>query len=306
VAGGTIDQILAKKSATDYDTKWITPSAGGGGSAEVYEQPGEPATAGLGAVWIDTDATPSVGSSRVPVYRSNAKPTAAAAGAGAAIYLFDGITTVNLNYASDGDTNGLIYYLGTRDGAFVSPVPQTNGAIDLVGTYMRLLATSLEPGYQTYRAVDRAANSAWASSSSSNPSLAIELYSGRSLKPNRVAIRHRSDAVNNGLLHFAVEGSIDGVSWTLLRQVDDTVGPAQNEWRSWTLTSSVSYRFLRTRMTGVDASGQNYMVIGEIEWYGQLTEGGLVENRYQISDGTKWYSVATAVELPDGTVNAWP
>jgi hypothetical protein len=30
-AGGTSNQVLAKNSATDYDTKWVTPSSGGGG-----------------------------------------------------------------------------------------------------------------------------------------------------------------------------------------------------------------------------------------------------------------------------------
>lgn len=31
-AGGTTGQVLAKASGTDYDTEWITPSAGGGGT----------------------------------------------------------------------------------------------------------------------------------------------------------------------------------------------------------------------------------------------------------------------------------
>ncbi len=33
--GGSKKQVLTKKSGTDYDTEWVTPSGGGGGSAEL-------------------------------------------------------------------------------------------------------------------------------------------------------------------------------------------------------------------------------------------------------------------------------
>ena len=33
-SGGTAGQVLAKASASDYDVKWVTPSAGGGGDGE--------------------------------------------------------------------------------------------------------------------------------------------------------------------------------------------------------------------------------------------------------------------------------
>ena len=35
-AGGTTGQVLAKKSGTDYDTEWQTPSGGGGGETETW------------------------------------------------------------------------------------------------------------------------------------------------------------------------------------------------------------------------------------------------------------------------------
>lgn len=44
--GGILDQILAKASATDFDTKWVTPAVGGGGTT-ILDGSGSPA-AGLG------------------------------------------------------------------------------------------------------------------------------------------------------------------------------------------------------------------------------------------------------------------
>jgi hypothetical protein len=42
IAGGTTGQVLTKKTATDYDTQWSTPSAGGSGPARVTSLPASP------------------------------------------------------------------------------------------------------------------------------------------------------------------------------------------------------------------------------------------------------------------------
>jgi hypothetical protein len=55
-AGGTTGQVLAKINATDFNTQWVTPSGGGGGSQEVYVQQARPSAAGPWQWWV-TDAT---------------------------------------------------------------------------------------------------------------------------------------------------------------------------------------------------------------------------------------------------------
>lgn len=51
-SGGNTDQILAKKSATNYDMQWIAASSGG---STAYAQTDPPASPAIGALWIDTD-----------------------------------------------------------------------------------------------------------------------------------------------------------------------------------------------------------------------------------------------------------
>ena len=56
-AGGTTGQVLAKNSATNYDTGWIDPPAGGGGGEgadEVHIGPAEPVDPAI-ELWVDSD-----------------------------------------------------------------------------------------------------------------------------------------------------------------------------------------------------------------------------------------------------------
>jgi hypothetical protein len=52
--GGTANQVLAKKTATDYDTQWVT-GGGGGGVTEVVVSPDQPASRTTELLWMDTD-----------------------------------------------------------------------------------------------------------------------------------------------------------------------------------------------------------------------------------------------------------
>ena len=39
-AGGTTGQVLAKNSAANYDTGWVTPTSGGGGGSQLFTAAG--------------------------------------------------------------------------------------------------------------------------------------------------------------------------------------------------------------------------------------------------------------------------
>lgn len=54
--GGTLDQILAKASATDFDTKWITAASGGGGSNKDMI-PASVTVTGAGSAIVAADGT---------------------------------------------------------------------------------------------------------------------------------------------------------------------------------------------------------------------------------------------------------
>lgn len=53
--GGTTGQVLSKINSTDYNTEWVTPSAGGGVGVNTYIQSTAPTVgAGIPYLWIDT------------------------------------------------------------------------------------------------------------------------------------------------------------------------------------------------------------------------------------------------------------
>lgn len=54
--GGTLDQILAKASAVDFDTKWVTASSGGGGSNKDMV-PASVDVTGAGSATVAADGT---------------------------------------------------------------------------------------------------------------------------------------------------------------------------------------------------------------------------------------------------------
>lgn len=183
--------------------------------------------------------------------------------------------SVDLTYSADGDTNGLIYYLGTRDqSGFVPPVPQTNSnVLEVVGPRLTLTASSIEPTYYLYYAVDRANTMAWLSGNSAGSTLRLDLNPGK-LIPNKVTIRHRGDYFGNALINFVIEGSNDATAWDVLLTVNGAATPAQGAWRSWNMPGiATAYRYLRLRETGADSSGGSYVAVGEIEFYGSYQPG---------------------------------
>lgn len=52
--GGTTGQLLAKATATDYDTEWVdAPTGGGGGGTIIAVQATPPVGPAVGDLWLD-------------------------------------------------------------------------------------------------------------------------------------------------------------------------------------------------------------------------------------------------------------
>lgn len=270
VSGGTTDQVLAKKSATDYDTKWVTPSAGGGGGGSLtsYIKATRPLADAViaGTIVMITDELPG---QKLQISD------------GQFWYILSGGYAANqsgvpvaLEYVSAGDTNGLVYHLGTnlKTGAFSAPVPATTSLI-ASGTLCDIMVKAIDSNLITYsatRAVDRA-QSFYSSGNSVGEFLQIDLKT-RTFKPNRYALQSRYDVNNNMLRNWVFEVSNDGSAWTVLdTHTNDTTHNSVNVWGSWPVTTPSSWRYMRIRNTGPDSQGsQNYITLGEIEFYGTL------------------------------------
>jgi len=65
--GGTTDQVLAKNSGTDFDTKWVNPAAGGGGSEVEISTTDPIGTNPTAELWYDSDASDAIGGPEGPM-----------------------------------------------------------------------------------------------------------------------------------------------------------------------------------------------------------------------------------------------
>jgi hypothetical protein len=238
----------------------------------------------------------------VPPYTYALRPAAATAGVGALVLITDLVDTkklqvsdgtrwlsvsdgvvspnyvasVALNWVSDGDTNGLFYYLGTRDQAgFVIPVPTTVGA-SVVGSRVSLTALTAASGYSVGHLVDRATtgagqSDAFSSSNAAGQWVKLDMLD-RTFAPTVLSLRHFNEA-GTALANFVVEGSSDNAAWTTLLTVAGAANPGAFAWRHWAITGAAAYRYLRVRSTGVTSSGDNFFDVAEMEWYGTLAPG---------------------------------
>jgi hypothetical protein len=182
--------------------------------------------------------------------------------------------TRNLTWVSDGDANGLIYYLGTLGGTFMTPVPETGSTVN-DGTDLKVSASSYMTysgqNYAPYRAVNRATGVHFSNNGDGLGWYKFD-FKTRTLVPNRLSIRSRSDGTGNMLTNFVLEGSNDDSSWTTILSVSGAGFTAADQWKSWLVSGTTTWRYLRIRMTAPDSNGANYMTMGEVELYGVLTE----------------------------------
>jgi hypothetical protein len=172
-------------------------------------------------------------------------------------FLVVGISQV-FAYASDGDSNGVFYYMGTNFGASVwnNPFTLSNLGITSVDNSGGDLKASI---------VDRVA-SAYSTATTTN-TIVFDLGINRLCVPSYYSYRYRSDTTTFAPTAWKVQGSNDNVNWT---DLDTTTGqtPSLSGWVSRAITTTVAYRYFRYAMTGNNNNGTTHASIGEFELYG--------------------------------------
>jgi hypothetical protein len=178
-----------------------------------------------------------------------------------------------LTYATDGDTNGLVYYLGTNGLASTFTNPAITGILPVL--------TSSTEGFTPNNLTDRIQNEwysgnspgSWAAWDIGNYTISIQKYT----------IRSRSTSNTNHPRTWVLEGTntistttiagFNAATWTTIdsRLTDTTLSTVNQYYTMTANASSNSFRYLRMRNTGVESSGTNYLVLGEIEFYGTLS-----------------------------------
>ena len=175
---------------------------------------------------------------------------------------------VNLsNYQSLGDTNGIIYYLGTtaiNSQTFVNPVPTqvvaTSSGVHISETLFSLAG-----------ATDRNLNTGWHATNISPTSQIFQLdFQSRRVDITRIVIRPwtRTDGLGPVVSATIVEASNDQVNWTAIHSFPGSVFAGQNLISPELQASGILSRYIRFRRISVGEWWQQ--VLGEIELYGFL------------------------------------
>jgi hypothetical protein len=180
--------------------------------------------------------------------------------------------TTTFTWVSNGDENGVIFFLGRRLNTqpfFENPHAKhvyTVRSSDGAGTSADI--TDRQPN-TTYS--NSVANSWWA----------IDLGSGRTIKPAKYSLRNYASTLYmrnwklqgcNSVATNDVAG-IAAATWVDLdSQVNNTTIVAGSGWVTITMTPPVTgYRWLRVLCNGVDSGGNNYCLLAEFEVYGAFT-----------------------------------
>ena len=173
---------------------------------------------------------------------------------------------VPLSYASNGDSNGVFYYLGTNKNTQAFSNPATSGAVVMS-------ASSSYPGsYLPSNLTDRA-TTIFHSNSAANSWWKVDLLTAQ-LRCNYYSLRSRSDEDTQHLRSWKLRGSHDDSTWLDLDvQTNNTTLNSAGQWLSIPATGSTQFfRYLQIYMTGVNSSGGNFLVATEWELYGTLKE----------------------------------
>lgn len=170
---------------------------------------------------------------------------------------------IPLTFASVGDTNGLVFYLGTNGKAETFSNPHTRGTI------LMSASSVLSPGAPSVL-TDRGA-SAFYTQNAANSWVKLNIVANFRLRPTHYTWRGRSDFNNNHLRSWRLQISNDDSSWIDADIRTNNTQIAQNTYFSGAVTGvSTFYKYFRLLNTAPDSDGQNYLTGGEWELYGDL------------------------------------
>jgi len=176
-------------------------------------------------------------------------------------------TDKTLAYVSDGDTNGVFYWLGTNSGTEAWSNPNSVGRI--------VISSSSPPSSGTLDSlVDRQTSNFYIGGAADFANfITFDLGTKNQLILNYYSVRAWTTGDNSNFpRNWKIRGSSDNSTWTDLNtQANNTSLDTSNEWLSVPVGNiTTGYRYLQFLMTGATSSGQNYLTLGELEFYGTL------------------------------------
>lgn len=167
-----------------------------------------------------------------------------------------------LTYVSDGDANGVCYWIGTNYGAEVWTNPHTAGRV------ICSISSSFDGNDPPRNLVDRQPSDRPATQNIAGSSMVLDLLESK-LKCTHYSIRGR----NFDSYHLRNWRVLVGNNLSSLTEIDSQSNNSiinQNTWFSKPVVSLDFYRYIKIEQTGVNSSGDNLMSLGEWEFYGEF------------------------------------
>ncbi|MBD2189860.1 hypothetical protein [Pseudanabaena mucicola] len=189
----------------------------------------------------------------------------------------NGLTSLaNLSYSSNGDTNGLVYWLGTDGLTTTFSNPQTSKITGLQSSIFNGVNSLVS------RLTDRNTSGEFHSNNEANAWFGFDLGATRRIRVDRYVLQSRSATNDRHLRSWVLEGTntvsantvsgFNAATWTAIHsQTNNGWATNVNVFANFAVSSVDSYRYLRVRQTGANSgSGDLFLTLGEIEFYGEL------------------------------------
>lgn len=186
-------------------------------------------------------------------------------------------------YTSDFDTNGVMYYLGSRGKTQAFSNPCLAG---LVAVTCSGLANDSEPvsaavGREAVRCVSKPVKNSW---------FCFELKNVM-LHPTMYSLRHYTSWDTECLRDWVLEGSKDGVSWdALVVHKNDEKLNGKGSTSSWPVLTEGKYRFFRVVQTGRNSNNNHYLPLSGFEIYGVLFGDSAVVRNGESMNGWRTFT----------------
>lgn len=186
------------------------------------------------------------------------------------------IITTTKTFVSNGDTNGVLYFLGSDYGQGTWSNPHT-------GTIITCVKSNTTGGLGTADlTVNRVGNDSY-TDNVANSWFVVDLGLGRTLIPNKYSLKSRNNSGGGtiNIRNWKLQGSnnpasnsiahLNAATWTDLDiRVADATIVGTDVWGAFTVTGASAYRWLRILQNGVNSAGTNFLEMGEWEFYGDL------------------------------------
>ena len=179
-----------------------------------------------------------------------------------------------LTYVSDGDANGLFYWLGTNLGTTAWSNPAG-------GSLLSVLASTT--GLGSASDISDRVGSNFYTDNLPDQWLTWDLGSGNAIAVDKYTLRNRNFDTNHLPRNWVLEGTnsvgtfdvagINAATWTAIdTRVNDGTLVATDQYYTLTINGSIDpYRYIRLRQSGVNSLGASFFTLGEAEFYGTYT-----------------------------------